>query len=87
MVTVIHLFCKACHQEATIKWQKANPERLKAYQKGLRAKNRDRIRGAEEGEIRDMALNPSDHSQLITITKPSTSGACYAVPATWHCTP
>ena len=29
----VSAFCRKCHQVATVKWQKANPERLRAYQR------------------------------------------------------
>lgn len=37
-------YCKQCHGAATVAWQKANPERLRQYQRQLRAKNIQKIR-------------------------------------------
>ena len=40
-------YCKKCHKERTINWQKNNPERLKIHQRNIRAKSSYRKKQAK----------------------------------------
>lgn len=62
-------FCKACHQAASVAWQKANPQKLNATRRARYARNKEQINEARRGQYNYAVVRWERIKRLYGVSK------------------